>query len=188
MEALKELRNNEIRIDMSIQPIEESYSLLQKYQIEIPREEIERCDTLRYSWQKLLALASQTSGHLLDIQPLYKDGLKGDVENFTKDCLNFYASYRNVIYLNALTLNLNINRFKNKIKFIFRFFFVCCCCCCFQKNGPMVAGVAPREASDRLFIYQNQFDALYRKYITYTEGEELFGLPVTEYPDLLQIR
>lgn len=52
----------------------------------------------------------------------------------------------------------------------------------------MVPGVPPREASDRLFIYQNQFDALYRKFITYTGGEELFGLPVTEYPELLQIR
>lgn len=52
----------------------------------------------------------------------------------------------------------------------------------------MVAGVAPREASDRLFIYQNQFESLYRKYTTYTGGEELFGLPVTEYPELLQIR
>ena len=54
--------------------------------------------------------------------------------------------------------------------------------------GPMVAGVPPREASDRLIIYQNRFDTLYRKYITYTGGEELFGLPVTEYPELLQIR
>ena len=52
----------------------------------------------------------------------------------------------------------------------------------------MVAGVAPREASDRLFIFQNQFDALFRKYVTYTGGEELFGLPVTEYPELLLIK
>lgn len=52
----------------------------------------------------------------------------------------------------------------------------------------MVPGVPPREASDRLFIYQNQFDALYRKFVTYTGGEELFGLPVTDYPELLQIR
>lgn len=52
----------------------------------------------------------------------------------------------------------------------------------------MVVGVAPREASDRLFIFQNQFEALYRKYITYSGGEELFGLPITEYPELQQIR
>ncbi|MEJ1275821.1 hypothetical protein NN561_006720 [Cricetulus griseus] len=34
----------------------------------------------------------------------------------------------------------------------------------------------------------NQFDNIYRKYITYTGGEELFGLPVTQYPQLLEIK
>lgn len=38
------------------------------------------------------------------------------------------------------------------------------------------------------FFYQNQFDNIYRKYITYTGGEELFGLPVTPYPQLLEIK
>ena len=48
----------------------------------------------------------------------------------------------------------------------------------------MVDGIAPREASDRLSIYQAKFDELWRKYQTYSGGEELFGLEVTEYPDL----
>ena len=52
----------------------------------------------------------------------------------------------------------------------------------------MVVGVAPREASDRLFIFQNRFDALNRKFLTYTSGEELFGLPVSDYPELVQIK
>ena len=40
-----------------------------------------------------------------------------------------------------------------------------------------------------IYIYfQNRFDNLYRQYITYSGGEELFGLPVTEYDELLQIR
>lgn len=39
----------------------------------------------------------------------------------------------------------------------------------------MVSGVAPREASDRLIIFQNTFDTLFRKYTTYT-GKTLMSL------------
>ena len=52
----------------------------------------------------------------------------------------------------------------------------------------MVDGIAPREASDRLSIYQARFDELWRKYVTYSGGEELFGLTVTDYPGLQRIR
>lgn len=38
------------------------------------------------------------------------------------------------------------------------------------------------------FSYQNRFDNLHRKYITFTGGEELFGLPVTQHPQLLEIK
>ena len=96
MAALKELRDNEIRIDMTIVPVEECYAMLQKHEIEVPREEIEKCDTLRYNWQKLLQMASQTSGTLLEIQPLYKDGLKSDVKDFIIECDKFYNDYKKV--------------------------------------------------------------------------------------------
>ena len=46
----------------------------------------------------------------------------------------------------------------------------------------MVDGIKPSEASDRLSVYQARFDELWRKYQTYSGGEELFGLPVTDYP------
>lgn len=52
----------------------------------------------------------------------------------------------------------------------------------------MAEGIQPREASDRLNIFMARFDDLWRKYVTYSGGEELFGLPVTEYPDLQRIR
>jgi len=52
----------------------------------------------------------------------------------------------------------------------------------------MVAGLAPREASDRLNIFQLQFDDQWRRYATLSGGEQLFGLAVTEYPDLQRIR
>jgi dynein heavy chain len=53
MIAVKDLRENEIRIDMNITPIEESYAMLQIHGINIVREEIEQSDSLRYRWGKL---------------------------------------------------------------------------------------------------------------------------------------
>jgi hypothetical protein len=52
----------------------------------------------------------------------------------------------------------------------------------------MAAGIPPREASDRLTIFQARFDELWRKYETYSGGEELFGLPVTQYNDIARIK
>ncbi|XP_037951167.1 dynein heavy chain 8, axonemal [Teleopsis dalmanni] len=56
----------------------------------------------------------------------------------------------------------------------------------FELNGPMVEGISAKEASDRVFIFQNRFDELWRKYEMYSSGEKLFGLPITEYPLLHQ--
>nr|XP_009683066.1 PREDICTED: dynein heavy chain 5, axonemal [Struthio camelus australis] len=58
----------------------------------------------------------------------------------------------------------------------------------YDQNGPLMVGLEPQEASDRLAMFQNRFDNLFRKYITYTDGEDLFGLPVTQYPQLLEIK
>jgi dynein heavy chain len=52
----------------------------------------------------------------------------------------------------------------------------------------MVRGTPPREASDRLTIFQAKFDELWRKFETYSAGEDLFGLSITEYPDLQRIK
>lgn len=58
----------------------------------------------------------------------------------------------------------------------------------YENAGPMETGLSPREASDRLIFFQNRFDGMWRKLQTYQSGQELFGLPVTDYPDLAQIR
>ena len=52
----------------------------------------------------------------------------------------------------------------------------------------MVQGLAPREASDRLNVYQARFDELWRKFQIYADGEELFGMFTNEYPDLARIK
>ncbi|XP_005386179.1 PREDICTED: dynein heavy chain 5, axonemal isoform X1 [Chinchilla lanigera] len=150
MAALKEVRDQQILVDFQVGPIEESYALLNKYGLLIAKEEMDKVDTLRYAWEKLLARASEVQNELVSLQPSFRKELIGTVEVFLQDCHQFYLDY--------------------------------------DLNGPMVSGLNPQEASDRLMMFQNQFDNIYRKYITYTGGEELFGLPVTQYPQLLEIK
>ena len=99
MAALKEIRENEIKIDMTILPVEESYAMLVKHEIIVNREEVEKCDTLRYSWQKLLQLSSSTSSSLLDIQPKFRDELVFNIKEFGIECNNFYGDYNRVSLL-----------------------------------------------------------------------------------------
>ncbi|GAB5567371.1 dynein axonemal heavy chain 8 isoform X1 [Prionailurus iriomotensis] len=150
MAALKEIREQQISIDFQVGPIEESYALLNKYGLLITKEEMDKVDTLRYSWEKLLTRASEVQNELVSLQPRFRKELISTVEVFLRDCHHFYLDY--------------------------------------DLNGPMASGLKPQEASDRLIIFQNQFDNIYRKYITYTGGEALFGLPVTPYPQLLEIK
>uniref|UniRef100_A0A4W3HHM2 Dynein, axonemal, heavy chain 5 n=1 Tax=Callorhinchus milii TaxID=7868 RepID=A0A4W3HHM2_CALMI len=150
MAALKEIKEQQIAIDFQVGPIEESYATLNKYELLVAKEEIEKVDTLRYTWEKLLVRANEIQNELVALQPNFRGDLISNVQIFVEDCSQFYADY--------------------------------------EKDGPMVIGLAPQDASDRLIIFQNQFDNLFRKYITYTGGEELFGLPVTQYSQLLDIR
>ncbi|OAF69622.1 hypothetical protein A3Q56_02624 [Intoshia linei] len=145
MLEVKEIRNKEISIDMTISPIEEAYTMLNKY--EIIFDNAERVDSLSYGWSKLKTQATIVQNHLLEIQPKFKAELLQGVEKFVIDFSDF-----NVLY---------------------------------NESGPMVKNIAPREASDRLNIFQSKFDELWAKYQTYSGGEELFGLPVSDYP-LLQ--
>ncbi|OXB76615.1 UNVERIFIED_CONTAM: hypothetical protein H355_014506 [Colinus virginianus] len=58
----------------------------------------------------------------------------------------------------------------------------------YEMEGPMVPNIPPQEASNRLQIFQGYFDELWRKFITYSSGEQLFGLPVTDYEVLHKVR
>ena len=54
----------------------------------------------------------------------------------------------------------------------------------FVENGPKVPGLPPMEAAERLNKYKRLFAERQRKWESYVEGESLFGLPVTQYPEL----
>ncbi|KAL0250960.1 hypothetical protein GEMRC1_000174 [Eukaryota sp. GEM-RC1] len=58
----------------------------------------------------------------------------------------------------------------------------------YDSNGPMVKGIELEVASDRLKNFKAAYSERERKCKTYTVGEELFNLPITEYPELNQIR
>ncbi|KAK9841874.1 hypothetical protein WJX81_008571 [Elliptochloris bilobata] len=55
-----------------------------------------------------------------------------------------------------------------------------------ELQGPMVPGLDPMEAVDRLKKFQQLFEVRKRKWDSYASGEELFGLPVTQYEGLQQ--
>ncbi|CAL8248584.1 unnamed protein product [Lota lota] len=150
MAALKEIREHQISIDFQVGPIEESYAMLHKYGLSVAKEEVEKVDTLRYTWEKLLSRSTEVQNELSSLQPNFRGELIDNVETFLEDCSHFYQDY--------------------------------------DEDGPMAVGLAPQDASDRLIMFQNRFDNLFRKYVTYTGGEELFGLPVTHHPQLLEIR
>ena len=54
----------------------------------------------------------------------------------------------------------------------------------FLRNGPMVDGVHPNDAVDRLNRFKEEFKIRVRKMESYKGGEELFALPITDYPEL----
>uniref|UniRef100_A0A3Q3BB94 Dynein, axonemal, heavy chain 5 n=1 Tax=Kryptolebias marmoratus TaxID=37003 RepID=A0A3Q3BB94_KRYMA len=150
MAALKEIREQQIHIDFLVGPVEESYAMLHKHELSVAKEEVDKVDTLRYTWEKLLSRTVEVQNELVALQPHFRGELVSNVKTFQEDCHHFYQDY--------------------------------------EKDGPMVVGLAPQDASDRLIMFQNRFDNLFRKYITYTGGEELFGLPVTQHPELLDIK
>ncbi|XP_041103970.1 dynein heavy chain 5, axonemal [Polyodon spathula] len=150
MAALKEYRDAEIRIDMTIGPIEESYALLNKHELLFHDGNTEKVDGLAYAWKNLNAQVLQTQNFLVKVQPEMKSDLLAGVQTFQTNVQVLYSDY--------------------------------------DERGPGVEGISPQEASDRLQTFQAHFDELWSKYITYSGGEELFGLSVKEYPDLQRIK
>ncbi|GJQ67798.1 hypothetical protein Trydic_g16579 [Trypoxylus dichotomus] len=150
METLKKIREQEVDMDLKIEPIEEAFNVLTRYEINVEQETLEQVENLPYAWSKLLNKAQATQCKLLDMQPQFQAELRQNLDQFRQDKIDYCNEYKNA--------------------------------------GPMEAGLAPREASDRLILFQNRFDGMWRKLQTYQSGEELFGLPQTDYPEFGQIR
>ncbi|CAH0703217.1 unnamed protein product [Spodoptera exigua] len=150
METLKKIREQEVDMELRIDPVEEAFNIITRYDLPVSKEDLEQVDNLRYTWQQLQARALASHFSLLKMQPQLEDDLNSNLDKFREDNSEYVHEYRYA--------------------------------------GPMQPGLSPREASDRLILFQNRFDGMWRKLQTYQNGEELFGLPHTEYPELAQIR
>uniref|UniRef100_A0AAR2IQT9 AAA+ ATPase domain-containing protein n=1 Tax=Pygocentrus nattereri TaxID=42514 RepID=A0AAR2IQT9_PYGNA len=104
MAALKEIREHQITIDFQVGPIEESYAMLNKFELSVAKEETEKVDTLRYTWEKLLARSSEVQNELVSLQPNFRGELISNVETFVEDCDHFYQDYEEMIQLSIPTL------------------------------------------------------------------------------------
>ena len=54
----------------------------------------------------------------------------------------------------------------------------------YEKNGPMVEGISPKEAIERLKRFDEQYEVREQQFKINKKGEELFGLQCQKYPAL----
>ena len=76
--------------------VKESYAVLNKYEQSVAKEEAEKVDTLRYTWEKLLGRSTQVQNQLVSLQPNFRGELISNVETFVEDCHHFYQDYDKV--------------------------------------------------------------------------------------------
>lgn len=70
--------------------------MLHKYELSVAKEEADKVDTLRYTWERLLSRSTEVQDELLALQPKFREQLIGNVETFVKDCQHFYRDYEKV--------------------------------------------------------------------------------------------
>lgn len=70
--------------------------MLHKYELSVTKEEADKVDTLRYTWEKLLSRSTEVQNELLALQPNFRGELVGNVEAFLEDCQHFYQDYEKV--------------------------------------------------------------------------------------------
>ena len=124
MDALKTIREEYSRIDQIIPPIEEAFALLSKFEFEVDQDMANKCDSIRYAWQKCLDLGKKVQSDLEVIAPQFQAELISSVEQFRQDNIDFEEAY--------------------------------------AYEGPMVDGIKPAQASERLAVFQSRFDGLFR--------------------------
>ena len=84
-----QVRDKEANIDNLINPIEDMYALLTRYQVAVPKEEGDLVSDLHYSWKKLRKLATDVSNKLAKLQVGFKRELIKQVNTFVTEAKSF---------------------------------------------------------------------------------------------------
>ncbi|KAI8438606.1 hypothetical protein MSG28_011048 [Choristoneura fumiferana] len=93
MLCLALIREAFIEMDMELDLIEESYATFGAFNVDIPKEDADMVDGLRYAFSNMLATAAQIQQKIVEMQgPLQKELTEG-VASFLSDVMKFDADY-----------------------------------------------------------------------------------------------
>lgn len=70
--------------------------MLHKYGLSVAKEEADKVDTLRYTWERLLSRSTELQNELFALQPKFRGELTRNVQTFKQDCQHFYLDYEKV--------------------------------------------------------------------------------------------
>lgn len=93
MMILADLREKESEMELHMIPIEQSYEILRKYDVNVPREEMDEVDNIRKKWDSLIRESRKTFSRAQAVAPAFKIGLERDVEIFVEDVQKFKEDY-----------------------------------------------------------------------------------------------
>ena len=93
METQKKMREIEIDLDMKIDLVENAFSMMAKYELQMTKGDVERVEGLGQQWLQTQSKAMQTYVLLLEVQEDFKKALIENVALFQLDCDQFCKDY-----------------------------------------------------------------------------------------------
>ena len=93
METQKKIRESEIDLDMKIETVENAFTLMHKYKVQLSKEDVAKVESLAENWSLVLTKAMQTYVVLLEVQEHFKAELLRSIEQFQIDCDTFISDY-----------------------------------------------------------------------------------------------
>ncbi len=153
----------------------------------LEKEELDLRSVIRKRWAQLSQLGEDVSDRLAGVQNTFKRQLAKDVKDFVKVRVvaRRPASCVGVVLLprggSSVLRNPSAN-FAVAPQDVQAFRIE------FDTAGPTAPNIPAHIAMERLSFSKDQFENLERKMMSYSAGEELFGLRPTQYPELAQTK